>query len=125
MKLEVLVPGERAVDDGVLEDDTAHAACQPRLVHHIVAADGGAPARGPDGRGQYSDGGRLSRSIWPEQAERLACLHLEVDPANGVNPAGIGLTERSHLDRVHRSTSNGHVCAVALVTALTNPERRM
>src|SRR5262249_46372708 len=80
---QVLPPGERDVDGGVLRGDADVAAHVGRLAHDVEAGDGGAPLVGTGQRGQDADGGRLPRPVGAEDAEDGAGFDGHVDAGEG------------------------------------------
>src|SRR5262249_50120168 len=99
MKLEVCASAQTTVHDRLLKDDAADAPRLPRMLGDVQAREPGGAPRGLDRRREHADRGRLSRSVGPEQAERLAGGDPKVDPLYGFDAAGVGLGEVSHLDR--------------------------
>src|SRR4029077_4981221 len=91
VQLEGLAPAQRALDDGLLEDDARDAARLQRLLGDVVAREARAAAGWRDGRGEDADGRRLTRSVWPEQAEDLAGVHVEVDALYRLDASGVCL----------------------------------
>src|SRR5438034_9202497 len=101
MQLEVLARGQLVVERRVLEDEADAPADGSGVLRHIDAGD----ARFPGGRSQQSaedaDGGRLPRSVRPEEAEDLALLDRKVDAANRFELAVLLDEARDLDDRRH------------------------
>ena len=82
---------EAPIDHRLLEDDAAGAPGGQRVAAHIQAVEPGGAARRPDRRRQHPDRRGLARAVWPEQAEDFAGPDVEVDSADRLDAAGIGL----------------------------------
>ena len=91
MDVEVAPAGQRAVDDGVLEDDAAGPAGGERLVRDVEAGDAGAPAVGATVVVSMPMVVDLPAPFGPEQSEHLAGRDLEVDAPDGLDAARVGL----------------------------------
>src|SRR5262249_11537916 len=72
----------------------------------------------------------LAGPVRAEQAEHLARRHVEVDPLDGLDPAGIRLAEPSDLDACLAfhfcllGVSGSHIGRVYVVTAMTHRNER-
>ena len=89
--LEVAPPGERAVDDRLLEDDAAHPPRSQRVPRDVEPGEARGAARRPHRRRQHPDRRRLAGAVRAEQAEDLAGAHVELDPFDGLHAARIHL----------------------------------
>jgi hypothetical protein len=101
MDLEVPPPGQRTVDDRLLEHDAADPTRCERLCRDVEAGEPSAAGGRFDRRRQHPDRGRLAGAVRAEQAEHLAGGDLEVDAPHGLDAARIGLAQLGNLDRVH------------------------
>jgi len=122
VQVEMAPAGQGAVDHRLLEDDAADAPCRQRFPHDVEAADARRPAARRDRRRQHADRGRLARAVRPQQAEHLTVRDVEVDPADGLHSARVGLAKLSYLD--HRTTSC-HISVVLCVKEMTDLDERM
>jgi hypothetical protein len=91
VQVQVAAAGQRPVQDGFLEDHAADRAGGERVAGHVETGQPRRSAAGLDGGGQHADGGGLAGAVGAEQAEHLAGGDLEVDAADGLNPAGVRL----------------------------------
>ena len=96
--LEVAPPGQRVVDDRVLEDD---AADRPRRDRVRGATSKPAEPSAAGGRrhrrGEHADRGRLAGAVRTEQAEHFAGRDVEVDATYGFDAAGPRLAQRADV----------------------------
>ncbi len=84
---EVLPPGQRGLDRGVLAGEADDAAHRDRLLDHVVAGHPDDAGVGPDEGGDGADEGGLARAVGPEQGDELAGLDGQVEAVEGLDGA--------------------------------------
>ena len=98
VEAQVLLAGQVDVEGGVLEHQADVAADVGALRHDVEAGNPGRPRCQGRERAKDLDGRRLARAVGPEEAERLAGGHVEVDPVHRRELA-VALDQPTHLDR--------------------------
>ena len=96
--VEVAPTGQRAVDDGLLEDDAAQAPSRERMLRDVEAGEPGRAARRRDCRRQHPDRRRFAGAVRAQQAEDLAGRDVEVDAFDRLDAARVELAEIVHFD---------------------------
>ena len=99
-----LAAGLARVEPGLLERDADPPAHRVGVAGDVDAGDARAARRDRQQRGQHLDGRRLAGAVRAEEAEHLAGLDAQVDPAHGLDVA-IGLDQRPRLDGGRRFRS--------------------
>ena len=105
--LEVLAPGQQAVDGGVLPGEPDLPAQPLGVAHDVEPGDLGAPAVGLEQRREDPHRGRLAGAVGAEQAEDGAGLDLEVEAVERARLAE-ALDEALGADRGHVARGSGH-----------------
>ena len=103
MEAQVLLPGQVAVQRGVLEHQADVAAHGVPLPHHVVPGNPGGPRGGVRQGAQDLDRGGLASAVRAKEAESLPRGHLEVDAAHGVDLAVL-------LDQLADRDRRSHPC---------------
>jgi len=91
VQVQVALAGQRLVQDRLLEDDAADRPGGARVAGYIETGQPCPSAAGLEGGRQHPDGGGLAGAVRAEQAEHFTGRDLEIDAADGLDPAGIGL----------------------------------
>jgi hypothetical protein len=105
---EVLSPGQVLVDGRVLAGQADRLAHRLRLADNVEARHACAAGVRPQQRREDADGGRLARSVRPEQSEDRAFLHFEIDAVKSAHLAlarAVDLDETLSFDGGHSSFS--------------------
>ena len=91
VQVKVAAAGQRLVQDRFLEHHAADRPGRDGVPDHVETGQPRRPAGGLDRGGQHPDGGGLAGTVRAQQAEHLTGGDLEVDAADGLDPAGVGL----------------------------------
>jgi hypothetical protein len=104
-----LTAGLAHVEAGLLQGDPHAPACCVGVGCDIDARDPGRAGGDREQRGEHLDGGRLASAVRTQEAEDLAGLDAEIDPADGIDHAAAAAVLLDQPDRLDGQPSAGNL----------------